>query len=310
LFNQNIGSWNTSSVTRMDHMFHNAVAFNQNIGAWNTSLVNDMTYMFQDATAFNQNIGAWNTASVTNMSAMFYGTVSFNQNIGAWDVSLVTNMINMFRNAISFNQDVGAWSTSSVTSMGSMFRGASSFNQDIGAWTLNAGVNMANMLNSSGMDCNSYSSTLIGWQSNNPTVTGRTLDAAGRQYGTNAVTARTQLTTIQGWTISSDSPSGSDCSNFMARTSNARTNHHETVSDNEQQVSEMMTSIFPNPAKTVITIWSGVEQPIYVKSVNGSNIVQSELKRGDNQFNIADWPSGVYFFYTGYGAEIKKVLKE
>jgi hypothetical protein len=194
--------------------------------------------------------------------------------------------------------------------MENMFSAATSFNQDIGAWTLNAGVNMTSMLNSSGMDCNNYSATLIGWQANNPTVTGRTLGASGRQYGTNAVAARTGLVTTQGWTISGDSPSGSDCSNFMARTSNARVNHHETVDDHEEQGSEMTTSIFPNPAKAVITIWSGVEQPIHVKSMNGSNIVQSELKRGDNQFNIADWPSGIYLFYTGYGAEVKKVLKE
>jgi hypothetical protein len=96
----------------------------------------------------------------------------------------------------------------------------------------------------------------------------------------------------------------------MARMSGARIKNHEAVDNNEEQVSETMTSIFPNPAKTVITIWSDVERPIRVKSVNGSNIVQSELKRGDNQFNIADWPSGVYLFYMGAGAEVKKVVKE
>ena len=38
-FNQNIGSWNTSSVTGMSGMFVGATAFNQHIGSWNTNKV-------------------------------------------------------------------------------------------------------------------------------------------------------------------------------------------------------------------------------------------------------------------------------
>ena len=40
-FNQNIGSWNTSSVTTMHWMFREAVAFNQNLSNWNVGLVTD-----------------------------------------------------------------------------------------------------------------------------------------------------------------------------------------------------------------------------------------------------------------------------
>ena len=42
----------------MSGMFKNAVAFNQNIGSWNVSSVEDMSEMFARATAFNQDIGA------------------------------------------------------------------------------------------------------------------------------------------------------------------------------------------------------------------------------------------------------------
>ncbi|CAL6304401.1 unnamed protein product [Bathycoccus prasinos] len=34
-FNQDIGSWNTAEVTRMNSMFSIASAFNQDIGSWN-----------------------------------------------------------------------------------------------------------------------------------------------------------------------------------------------------------------------------------------------------------------------------------
>jgi gliding motility-associated-like protein len=67
------------------------------------------------------------------------------------------------------------------------------------------------MLDNMGMDCNNYSATLNAWSANPATPTGRTLGATGRQYGTNAVAARTNLTTTKGWTITGDTPSGTVC---------------------------------------------------------------------------------------------------
>jgi surface protein len=58
-FNQDISSWNTSSVTTMYGMFEAATAFNQDIGSWDTSIVTDMAYMFYEATSFNKDISNW-----------------------------------------------------------------------------------------------------------------------------------------------------------------------------------------------------------------------------------------------------------
>ena len=144
-FNQNIGSWDTSSVTDMYAMFA-ASQFNQDIGSWNTSSVTNMSEMFA-VSSFNQNIGSWNTSSVTNMSGMFYGPV-FNQDIGSWNTSSVTNMREMFTHNSAFNQNIGSWNTSSVTDMNFMFSEATSFNQDIGSWNTSSVTGMDFMFSS------------------------------------------------------------------------------------------------------------------------------------------------------------------
>ena len=115
VFNQPIGSWDTSNVTNMYRMFANAYAFNQPIGSWNTSNVRNMSCMLFYTSSFNQPIGSWDTGNVTDMSVMFYYNQVFNQPIGSWNTSNVTNMELMFYVALSFNQDISAWNVTRVS---------------------------------------------------------------------------------------------------------------------------------------------------------------------------------------------------
>lgn len=200
----NMNNWDVSAVTDMRFMFLGAYAFNEPIGNWNVSAVTDMRSMFSEAYAFNQPISNWDVSAVTNMSTMFSEAYAFNQPIGNWDVSAVTNMSNMFLVASAFNQSTDSWDVSAVTNMGGMFQGAAAFNQSIGKWSLNTTVVMSNMLANSGMDCQNYSATLMGWAANPATPTGRNLGATGRPYGLYASGARNSLTQAKGWTISGD----------------------------------------------------------------------------------------------------------
>ena len=144
-FNRDIGSWNTSNVTKMTAMFIGASSFNQNIGNWDTSIVTNMTSMFANASEFNKDIGSWNTSTVTNMESMFNRATKFNQDIGSWNTSNVILMHYIFQQATAFNQNIGEWDTSKVTDMRNMFSGAFAFNQDIGDWDTSSVTNMSSM---------------------------------------------------------------------------------------------------------------------------------------------------------------------
>jgi len=229
-FDQDISTWNTASVTSMRGMFYGASAFNQAIGLWNTSNVTNMQEMFQDAVVFNSDISSLNTGNVTNMRDMFNGATSFNQDIGAWNVSLVSIFNDMFKNATSFNQYIGNWTiktvvnssvsmegmfkgataynqpltnwnTEWVSDMKYMFQNASSFNQDISSLNLTNNPSMNDMLLGSGLDCEKFSQSLIGWNALSAGTVRNLGNVGGLFYAPWAQADFVSLTTVKNWTI-------------------------------------------------------------------------------------------------------------
>lgn len=205
---------NLSGVTSMANMFLNCTSLNgpANIGEWNTANVVDMAGMFMSATSFNQPIGNWNTEKVTNMNVMFALASAFNQPIGNWNTGKVVGMAGMLGSASAFNQPIGNWNTANVIDMQAILGNATSFNQSLGNWSLHPDVYLSDMLSYSGLDCENYSSTLIGWSANPTTPIRRYLGAIGKQYGTQAATAHNDLTVSKGWFIEGDAASNADCS--------------------------------------------------------------------------------------------------
>lgn len=177
----------------------------------NLTKVSDMNNMFRICKSLEKanTISEWDVSNVGLMNGMFYQAGLLNEDLSPWNVSNVIDMGSMFQEANSFNSKIGNWSTKNVLDMSNMLYSAKSFNQNLDSWVLNSEVNLEGMLSLSRLDCDNYSSTLIGWAGLG--IKSRILGADNLQYGKNAMDSRDKLTNDQEWKIIGDSESGTNC---------------------------------------------------------------------------------------------------
>ena len=198
----------TSNVTDMQAMFKDTTAFNQDISSWNVSSVILMTNVFYNAAAFNQDISSWDTSSVTGMVNMFYDAIAFDQNLNAWDVTnIASTPSNFATGATLFTTDEHplwgtsggilyplsntatdptgtAWRTanptyqwianvgilmpagSPITSMQSMFNGSSVNDPDISTWDVSNVTTMQQMFDGA----SSFNQDISSWDMSSVTT--------------------------------------------------------------------------------------------------------------------------------------------
>ena len=71
--------------------------FNGDISTWDTSSVTSMARTFTYVAAFDINLSAWDISNVTSARAMFYKALDFTQCL-EWSFNPGTNTDQMFRN--------------------------------------------------------------------------------------------------------------------------------------------------------------------------------------------------------------------
>ena len=313
-FNEDISTWDVSTVTNMGSMFFNAFAFNQDISNWDVNKVTNMRQMFRKAEAFNQPIGDWDVSNVTDMYAMFVSTQVFNQPIGNWDVSRVINMKFMFSNAGVFNQDINtkevtvnevsytAWDVSKVADMGSMFKG-SAFNQNIGNWDVNKVVNMdqmfrnttfnqnisewrvvsvtdmSDMFRDSDLSRENYDYLLIGWATLEGKKEDVNLGAQGINFCLGAAGHATMIQLLN-WTFND---AGLDCNGLST----------------EDYLNSEFITIFPNPTNDFLMI-NGIEHPVNISIYNllGAKVI---AKSNTDKIDVSELSKGVYIINISDG---------
>ncbi|CAJ1961998.1 unnamed protein product [Cylindrotheca closterium] len=91
-----IGEWCFGAgVTSMAELFFNRWTFNEDISSWDVSSVTDMRQMFYQASSFNQDLSSWDVSSLTSIDQMLFNANAFNQNLCPWGPRILNSSINV-----------------------------------------------------------------------------------------------------------------------------------------------------------------------------------------------------------------------
>ena len=178
---------------------------------WGTGQWTSMQSAFYGAS--NMTVPAVDTPDfsvVTSMRSMFYNASIADPDTSNWNTAAVTSMWDMFKGAISAGPDTSLWITAAVTDMEGMFEGAISANPDTSLWNVEAVRFMTDMFLGVTLPTASYDAMLIGFNAQD-LQSGRRLHGGNSNY-CNAASARTNMISSDGWTITDG---GQDCTPAM-----------------------------------------------------------------------------------------------
>ncbi|MFK7936543.1 MAG: BspA family leucine-rich repeat surface protein [Saprospiraceae bacterium] len=190
-----------SRVTNMRRMFLGATNFNEDLNHWDVSNVTSMAQVFQSCTNFDGNISDWDVSKVTFFFRGFSSAKNFNQDISNWDVSSVDNMESLLDGADKFNQPIGKWDVRKVTRFRRMLANMDDFDQSIGNWQFRSNADFSQFASgTNNVSCQNWSTTILGWNFNNPDVENLPISGFNADYDAAASAARDELV-ARGWTI-------------------------------------------------------------------------------------------------------------
>ncbi len=268
-----LDSWNMSSATNLSYMFGNRTVFNQTLNSWDVSKVTDMSWMFGQCLSFNQRLDNWDTSSLEDMHFMFHMIPVFNQPLN-WNTSKVTNMAHIFHGCTTFNQPLDHWDMTKVTRIDQILNFASGFNQSLGNWNLVSLNNGNAALTMSGLNCENYSKTLMGWADNPNTANNVSLGSVqGLKYASN-VSDKRDILVNKGWSIVGDV-----VGSCLLSSSDIKLNKK--------------TLLYPNPAVDDIHI-EGLSDIKNYKIYDASGRLVKEGNPNNDIINVSFLPKGNY----------------
>ena len=94
----------TTKITNMSSLFKDK-SFNENISSWDVSSVTDMSSMFHDNHTFNTDLSRWDVSKVTNMNRTFRYAWVMNQDLSDWQVNQVNDCTGFWAGAFAWDKE-------------------------------------------------------------------------------------------------------------------------------------------------------------------------------------------------------------